>query len=507
MYPNFNGSPPSNMNRLKTAEKLPDYDPHPLRITVTQENLDLEGDHKSSHAHNPSDVLNLNSHAQPMGRSTSNISDTASELTSTNDSHRHILSKGRFERTLNQNQTRDDNNYGVNTFTTYEDKQDELLKKRLGSNYDWMGGTTPSGGGMTSGGGGGSSTTYGNGTSVTTKGYNNGNTNNGNSYNNNNNSSSNRSGNGGLGHSNSNRNNRQYRSGTNVNNNKRTRIKPGDNGSEMNLNSSSKMNLPKPYKAGRNCGASYFFWKVESLLVTHPRLLAIWMLYLSIWPRALVLLDMVTDCLVAKQLYENDHAELFTVSCLVISFPFICVWLVSLRFVQKFANNIDIFKNYSQTRGGGNSSSSNGDYISVGNSSSTSLSSSSNNNLFGGNSSDGGMSSSTMQPMYFKIISRLCCHSHKMINFFLFLYLFPPIGCFVVSLYEAAWVFYDVYLGLKSFFKGTILIIDKDKQTTAIKQFRKVTEFFGESIPQVVFGETDMSVSLKIPFVFEIMYS
>ena len=206
------------------------------------------------------------------------------------------------------------------------------------------------------------------------------------------------------------------------------------------------------------------------------------------------LLDTVTNCLVATQLYENDHAELFAVSCLVISFTFIiiCVWLVSLRFVQKFATNIDIFTNCSQSRRGDSSGTS---WI---------MSSGSNNNLFGGNSSDGGMSSNinTIEPMYFKVISRLY-------------YLFPPLGCFVASLYEAGWVFYHAYLGLKSFFNGTILIIDKDEETTTAKQFGKFAQSISQTILQLFIysnietigvNENDLVVSLSIS-VFNLFYN
>ena len=66
----------------------------------------------------------------------------------------------------------------------------------------------------------------------------------------------------------------------------------------------------------------------------------------------------------------------------------------------------------------------------------------------------------------------------------LLLYLFPPLGCLVVSFGEIGWVFHDIYLGISSFIQGEILIIDKDLQKTKAKQFRKVIEIFGESIPQ-----------------------
>ena len=66
----------------------------------------------------------------------------------------------------------------------------------------------------------------------------------------------------------------------------------------------------------------------------------------------------------------------------------------------------------------------------------------------------------------------------RFFNILLLLYLFPPIGCVFVTFYEIFWVFWDVYLGLSTFVKGKILVIDKDSQITSMKQ--------GESIPQTL---------------------
>ena len=71
-------------------------------------------------------------------------------------------------------------------------------------------------------------------------------------------------------------------------------------------------------------------------------------------------------------------------------------------------------------------------------------------------------------------------------NAFLICYLFPPVGCLLMSLLEIYWVFYDVFKGLFYFITGKILIINTDPQITAMKQFRKVIEFFGESFPQLI---------------------
>ena len=75
---------------------------------------------------------------------------------------------------------------------------------------------------------------------------------------------------------------------------------------------------------------------------------------------------------------------------------------------------------------------------------------------------------------------------NKFLNTLLIFYLFPPIGCIMISVYEIGWIFYDMYLGLSSFVRGSILIIEKDSQITSVKQFRKIIEVFGESIPQTL---------------------
>ena len=69
-----------------------------------------------------------------------------------------------------------------------------------------------------------------------------------------------------------------------------------------------------------------------------------------------------------------------------------------------------------------------------------------------------------------------------LMNIGLILYLFPPFGCIIVSFCEIIWVFYDILIGMYSFVSGTILLIDKNEELTAIKNFRKVIEFFGESL-------------------------
>ena len=176
-----------------------------------------------------------------------------------------------------------------------------------------------------------------------------------------------------------------------------------------------------PYKE-KEC-ISRVKYHIKSCFVTHPRLLSLFLLYRSTWPRILALLDVFTDIQVTIDLYQADerYLMLFSLSLLFISFSFIILWSVSLRF-------IDTFLQKTKT-----------------NSCST--------------------------------ITHAC----------VVLYLFPPFGCILISLYELYHVFYDIYLGFYSFFKGEILIIDKkNSKKTAFKQFRRIVEFFGESIPQLM---------------------
>ena len=157
--------------------------------------------------------------------------------------------------------------------------------------------------------------------------------------------------------------------------------------------------LPMPYKNDRGCllfhKIGYWF---ETLIVKNPRLFSLWLLYKCVFPRALVLVDMWTDALVAYQLLRENETLLFALSCLFIVFPFYMVWNTSLRFVQKF------------------------------------------------------MSHNKRKIGY-------------LLNVALILYLFPPIGCVVVTCYEIVGVFYDIFIGLYSFCRVTILLIDKEYPT------------------------------------------
>ena len=200
------------------------------------------------------------------------------------------------------------------------------------------------------------------------------------------------------------------------------------------LMKSKKLQLP--YRKGVCCAKFAYHWR--SIIVTNPRLFSLYLLYSSIWPRLLVLLDMYTDFIVAKDLYQHtsnqgqienlntrESAILFMLTCVFILFPFVMVWTASLRFIHRY-----LTKNYQKKK------------------------------------------------------HNKC--TKIAFNAFLICYLFPPIGCLLMSLLEMYWVFYDIFRGLFYFFMGRILIINTDPQIKAIKQFRKVIEFFGESFPQLI---------------------
>ena len=179
--------------------------------------------------------------------------------------------------------------------------------------------------------------------------------------------------------------------------------------------------LPMPYKP-KKCFSrtSYYFW---TFLVTHPRIYALYFLYSATWPRALVLLDMYTDVAVAKSLFDNQETLWFMLSSIFVLLPFVLVWTVSLRFIQKHLNRL-----YAR------------------------------------------------EPS--KWLSTL-------LNIALILYIFPPIGALVVALYEVYWVLSDVVNGVKCFVLGTGFVETQTNEVRAMKQYRRAVEIFSESIPQV----------------------
>ena len=202
--------------------------------------------------------------------------------------------------------------------------------------------------------------------------------------------------------------------------------------------------LKLPYKEGKIF--SRLKYELKSLVVKNPRLFSLYLLYKSVSPRILTIVDMVTDVTIATQLYSKNSSLLFSLTLLCLSFPFVMVWATSLRFIQKYVNsrnvNINTNKNTNKNKNSNNNTESSDDEI-------------------------------------------VDAFKNWLLNFLLILYLFPPIGMSIVPLCEIGWVFYDIFFGLYSFVKGKMLIIDKNSQYTAIKHFRRIIEFFGESIPQV----------------------
>eukprot|EP01083_Nonionella_stella_P241206 842487_1 len=185
--------------------------------------------------------------------------------------------------------------------------------------------------------------------------------------------------------------------------------------------------LPKPHKDGLYNTIKY---QCESFLVVHPRILALFLLYKSTWPRALVIFDMYTDVIVALGLYKGEHKIWFMLSCLFIAFPFVLVWSASLRFLQ---NDLQVL--YS--------------------------------NLKARNAKGTGL-------------------IHGILNLMMFVYIFPPIGAVFIALYEVYWIISDIFNGFKSFIFGTGLIVAEDQRTKAMKSYRRAIEIFSESVPQTV---------------------
>ena len=229
------------------------------------------------------------------------------------------------------------------------------------------------------------------------------------------------------------------------------------------LNSNTSTSLP--YKSDKCYSRLKYYF--ETFVVTNPRLLSIYLLYKSIWPRIFAIVDMYTDIQITIDLYksEENYRLLFGLSLLFISFSFVILWSVSLRFIDNFIQETNnslniIFKN--------------------------------NEN---------------------KVIKQFKKTISILMTIFVYLYLFPPFGCVLVSFYEIYYLLSDVWLGIYSFFKGEILIIDKqDSQRTAFKQFRRIVEFFGESIPQLALQSYmafngiqvdpfDLTISLVVSFI------
>lgn len=170
-------------------------------------------------------------------------------------------------------------------------------------------------------------------------------------------------------------------------------------------------------KPFKNNWRSKLYYQGETFLVTHARIHALWLLYRATWPRALVLFDMYTDGAVAVGLYDNDESFFFMLSCVLIFTPFVLVWVASLRFVQEWiSQNSDNFSGKKQI----------------------------------------------------------------VVNFLLFLYVFPPIGCIVIFFFEIIWVLTDILNGLRAFIHGRGIIESNDSKYVALKAYRRTIEIFGE---------------------------
>ena len=144
----------------------------------------------------------------------------------------------------------------------------------------------------------------------------------------------------------------------------------------------------------------------QTVIATNPRNFSLLSLYRAIWPRTLACIDLYTDGVVTYQLYTSNEIVLFTLSFAFILLPFVVVWSVSLRFLQKFVNRMSKDK--------------------------------------------------------------------KWITYFVLLYLFPPIGCIIVTTYEIVWVVYEFFKGLLYFCGKTTLILDKDSTTESVKSYYNI---------------------------------
>eukprot|EP01084_Bolivina_argentea_P170283 295075_1 len=180
--------------------------------------------------------------------------------------------------------------------------------------------------------------------------------------------------------------------------------------------------LPLPY--ANDCWHT-FKYNVESFCVIHPRIYALYLLFLTTWPRLLVVLDMYTDSVVAFELYKGNERIWFMLSCLFITAPFILVWSASLRFIQLYVSKLFFEKN----------------------------------------------NKSSLQ---------------WLVNICLMIYIFPPIGSICIALAELFWVIADLFYGIKAFVLGTGLINTAKTEIQAIKSYRRAVEVFAESVPQTL---------------------
>ena len=185
-----------------------------------------------------------------------------------------------------------------------------------------------------------------------------------------------------------------------------------------------------PYKKDKLW--SKFKYYCKTFIVINPRLFSLYLLYKSVGPRLFVILDMYTDSLVTLQLFDTvlnpsvDVPRREGLLLLILSILFL-----SFPFIMVWTTSLRFIQKY--------------------------------------------VNSDTFDK-----------NTKQFFNILLVLYLFPIFGCAIVTIYEILWVFWDIYLGLSSFIQGKILVIDKDSQISSMKQFRKVIEIVGESLPQTI---------------------
>lgn len=164
--------------------------------------------------------------------------------------------------------------------------------------------------------------------------------------------------------------------------------------------------LPLPYK--KNC-FSKTKYQLETFLVTHRRIHALYLLLTSsLFARGLVLIDMYTDYIIAIDLYTTGETFWFMVSSLFLFTPFLLVWVASLRFLQNWVANMDVENRFNKV-------------------------------------------------------------SQFFINFFIFLYIFPPIGSVAMFIFEIFWILFDILTGFKAFIGGTAFVENNDPRLIALK--------------------------------------
>eukprot|EP01084_Bolivina_argentea_P125032 221561_1 len=201
--------------------------------------------------------------------------------------------------------------------------------------------------------------------------------------------------------------------------------------------------LPLPYKKGCFHKTKFRF---KTFLIIHPRIYALYLLFIQTWPRILLVFDMYTDLVVAYELYQGEQRVWFMLSSLFFVLPFILVWFASLRFIQLYVQKLY-------------------DKLDVHSDKSTNNIIKSKNNIY-------------------SKLKKKSSLIHTVINIFLMIYMFPLIGSLFMAVAEVMWIISDVFHGFKAFVFGTGLIETENRQIKAMKSYRRTVEVFSESVPQ-----------------------